>query len=74
MVPQCQDQCPIQFSDNRDCYRTGGSPCFVIILTLIAIVAGYAGLASASAVNASEIRTSSVTSASSLPGDFKLPS
>lgn len=74
MLRQCQYQVPIQFSDNRRCYRTSGSPGFVIILTLVAVLAGYAGLASATVDNASDTRTSSATSASSRSGDLSLPS
>jgi len=75
MLRQCQYQTPIQLSDNRRCYRSSGSPGFVISLTLIAILAGYAGLATAARVdNAPDTRTSSATSASSRSGDLTLPS
>lgn len=75
MSRQCQYQVPIQFSDNRRCYRASVSPGFVITLTLVAVLAGYAGLASAATLdNAPDTRTSSATSASSRSGDFKLPS
>ena len=75
MSRQCPYQVPIQLSDNRHCYRAGGTPGFVISLTLVAFLAGYAGLASAATVdNASDTRTSSATSASNLSGDLTLPS
>ena len=75
MLRQCQCQVPIQFSDNRRCYRASSTPGFVICLALVAALAGYAGLAHAAAVdNAADILTSSATSSSSLSGDFKLRS
>ena len=73
MPRQCQF--PVQCSDNRRCYRASNAPGFVISLALVAVIAGYAGFASAAAVDtASDTRTSSATSSSSLSGDFKLPS
>lgn len=74
MLRQCQYQVPIQLSDNRRCYRASGSLGFVLSLTLVAILAGYAGLASATVDNAPDTRTNSVTSASSRSGDLTLPS
>lgn len=48
MPRQCQF--PIQFSDNRRCYRTSTTPGFVISFALIAALAGYAGLSHAAPV------------------------
>jgi hypothetical protein len=45
MPRQCQF--PVKFSDNRRCYRVGGSPGFIFSLLLIAVLAGYAGLSRA---------------------------
>jgi hypothetical protein len=38
-------QCPfpVQFSDNRRCYRSGNAPGFTLALLLVALLAGYAG-------------------------------
>ena len=75
MSRQCQYEIPIQLSDNRHCYRTSGTPGFVISLTLVAVLAGYAGLTSAAIVdNAADTRTNSVTNASNRSGDLILPS
>ena len=45
MPRQCQF--PVQFSDNRRCYRASTTPGFVISLALVAALAGYAGLSHA---------------------------
>ena len=42
-----QYQFPVQLSDNRRCYRSGSTPGFACALTLVAILAGYAGLSHA---------------------------
>ena len=38
-------QCPfpVQFSDNRRCYRSGNASGFTLVLLLVALLAGYAG-------------------------------
>lgn len=45
MPRQCQF--PIQFSDNRHCYRASSTPGFVISLALVAALAGYASFSHA---------------------------
>ena len=45
MPRQCQF--PIQFSDNRRCYRSGTTPGFVFTLAVVAALTGYAGLSHA---------------------------
>ena len=73
MPRQCQF--PVQFSDNRRCYRTGTTPGFTLSLTLIAVLSGYAGLNQAAPLDTPAVtRTSSVISSSSRSVDFKLPS
>ena len=73
MPRQCQF--PVQFSDNRRCYRTGTTPGFTLTLTLIAVLSGYAGLNQAAPLDTPAVtRTSSATSSSSRSVDFKLPS
>lgn len=42
MPRQCQF--PVQFSDNRRCYRASTAPGFVISLALVAALAGYVGV------------------------------
>lgn len=73
MPRQCQF--PVQFSDNRRCYRSGTTPSFTISLALVAVLSGYAGLNQAAPLdNPPVTRNSSATSSSSLSVDFKLPS
>ena len=73
MPRQCQF--PVQFSDNRRCYRTGTTPGFTLSLTLIAVLSGYAGLNQAAPLDTPAVtRTSSATSSSSRCVDFRLPS
>ncbi len=38
---------PVQFSDNRRCYRSGSAFGFPLVLLLVAVLAGYAGLGDA---------------------------
>jgi hypothetical protein len=45
MPRQCQF--PVQFSDNRRCYRSGTTPGFAIGVALIAALTGYAGFSHA---------------------------
>ena len=45
MPRQCQF--PVQFSDNRRCYRSGTTPGFAIGFALVAALTGYAGLSHA---------------------------
>ena len=42
---------PVRSTDSRLCYRTGSGLGFTLSLTLIAILAGYAGLSDAASVN-----------------------
>jgi hypothetical protein len=48
-----QSHCPfpIQFSDNRRCYRTTNAPGFTLAVLLIAVLAGYAGFSEARTLN-----------------------
>lgn len=45
---------PIKCSDNRRCYRTGYSPGFSLVLLLVAVLAGYAGLSDAAPISAAK--------------------
>lgn len=73
MPRQCQF--PVQFSDNRRCYRSGTSPCFTLGLALVAVLSGYAGLSHAAELDKPLVtRINSATSSSSLGVEFKLPS
>lgn len=45
MPRQCQF--PVQFSDNRRCYRASTAPGFVISVALVAALAGYVGVSHA---------------------------
>lgn len=38
---------PVQFSDNRRCYRAGSAPGFSLSLLLVAVLSGYAGFGEA---------------------------
>lgn len=70
-----QGQFPVQFSDNRRCYRSGTTPSFTIGLALVAVLSGYAGLNQAAPLDSPPVmRNSSAISSSSLSVDFKLPS
>lgn len=42
---------PVRSTDSRLCYRTGSGLGFTLSLTLVAILAGYAGLSHAAPVN-----------------------
>lgn len=42
-----QYQLPVQFSDNRRCYRSDSSPGFICITALVALLSGYACLSEA---------------------------
>lgn len=42
---------PVRSTDSRHCYRTGSGLGFTLSLTLVAILAGYAGLSPAASVN-----------------------
>lgn len=42
---------PVEFSDNRRCYRSGGAPGFTLCLLLLAVLAGYAGHSEAASRN-----------------------
>ena len=42
---------PVRSTDSRLCYRTGSGLGFTLSLTLVAILAGYAGLSDAASVN-----------------------
>jgi len=56
MPRQCQF--PVQFSDNRRCYRASTAPGFVISLTLVAALAGYASLSHAAPAVANKVTAS----------------
>lgn len=72
MPRQCEF--PIQFSDNRRCYRAGETPVFTISLALVAILSGYASLNYAAPLETPAVtRTSSATSSSSRSVDLSLP-
>ena len=43
-----QGEFPVNFSSNRDCYRSGPSPCVILVIALVAILSGYACLCEAS--------------------------
>ena len=45
MPRQCQF--PVQFSDNRLCYRSSASPGFICVIALVAFLSGYACLCQA---------------------------
>jgi len=47
MPRQCQF--PVQLSDNRRCYRSSGTPGFILSVVVVAVLAGYAGIIHASA-------------------------
>lgn len=76
MPRQCQF--PVQFSDNRRCYRSGTTPGLVVSLTLVAVLSGYAGLSQGALLNLNSqptvTRTNSVINSHSLSVDFRLPS
>lgn len=42
---------PVEFSDNRRCYRSGSAPGFTLCLLLVAVLAGYAGFSEAAPQN-----------------------
>ena len=62
MPRQCQF--PVQFSDNRRCYRASTTPGFVLSLALVAALAGYVGVSHATPV--SQKPTASTIAASPL--------
>ena len=73
MPRQCQF--PVQFSDNRRCYRSGTTPGFAISLSLVAVLSGYAGINQAAPLETPAVtRTNSAINSSSRSVDFKLPS
>lgn len=72
MPRQCEF--PIQFSDNRRCYRAGATPGFTIGLVLVAALSGYASLNHAAPVETPVVtRNNSATSSSSRSVDLSLP-
>ena len=73
MPRQCQF--PVQFSDNRRCYRSGTTPGFVISLSLVAVLSGYAGLNQAAPLETPAVtRTNSAINSSSRSVDLSFPS
>lgn len=71
MPRQCQF--PIQFSDNRRCYRSA-TPGFTISLALVAALCGYAGLNHAAPLETPAVtRTNSETNSFSRSMDLSVP-
>lgn len=72
MPRQCEF--PIQFSDNRRCYRAGATPGFTLSLALVAALSGYAGFSHAAPFEMPVVtRTNSATNSSSRSVDLSLP-
>ncbi len=66
MPRQCQF--PVQFSDNRRCYRSGTTPGFVIAVAAIAALSGYAGFSHAASLMPLKSYSTSYSTTSNLSG------
>ena len=72
MPRQCEF--PIQFSDNRRCYRVGATPSFTISLALVAALSGYAGFSHAAPFEMPVVtRTNSETNSFNRSMDLSVP-